>query len=63
MLHWSPAAPINWFGKSHISAFSAVDILRAAIVLRSTIAGLAAAQVKDARRNDEQGARLSLAQS
>jgi hypothetical protein len=39
MLHWSPRGADQLFGTPHISAFSAVYILSADIVLRSTIAG------------------------
>jgi len=56
MLHWSPRGADQPFGTTHISAFSAVDIIWAAIVLRSTITGQAAAQVKKARRGEERGA-------
>jgi hypothetical protein len=63
MLHWSPRAPIKKFGTTHISAFAAFDILRAASVLRSTVARPSSGADQEALLWREQDARLSLAQS
>jgi hypothetical protein len=63
MLHWSPRGADQLFGTPHISAFSAVDILSAAIVLARRSPGQAAAQVKEGGGAEERGGRLSLAKS
>jgi hypothetical protein len=48
MLHPSSRLPTNWIGRPHIIAFSADDILAAAIFLGSIVVREAARQVKEA---------------